>query len=186
MYVRQQPRNRRHAPRFFFAGVTLFAAATVLAGCSDKASTTIASAGTLAANATQAPTPLPTTAATGETIYRNHLASLSILVQSEFTKIGVQLNDPRATDDYIKGLTGSITSLQTQLDLLRRLSPPSEKYLAFDTALDASLADYQTGLTELQSGLQSADVEVIRSAGTKLSAAQAAFKTASATLPPPP
>ncbi len=161
--------------------------AVIASACGGGDNSTITSAETIAARptATLAPgvtiTPLPI----GENVYRNQVAALSSALVTEFTTLNDSLSRPQATDDWIRGIQTTLGQVKVRLDLLQKLNPPAERYVAFDKGLDAALGEYLVGIDELSRGLDAADTALIQSAAAKLAAAGVSFRSASALMPPP-
>ena len=99
-------------------------------------------------------------------------------------KLSGQLKAPQATQDWIQGVVANISQIEVELDLLRKLQPPSERYVAFDQALDASLDAYNAGVTELNKALTAADADGIAAAAEKMNAAIDQYKAALKMMPP--
>jgi hypothetical protein len=164
------------------AGVALLAGVA----CSDRGNATISSAGTLAAKpgATSTLGPDVTPVPVDERVYRNQIASLSRTLSVELASLSAALSNPQDTEDWLNGLSGNISQANIQLDLLRGLTPPAERYVEFDKALDASLNEHIAALDELTTALQAADTALIREAGIHLSEAGELFQAAVALMPP--
>lgn len=164
------------------AGVALLAGVA----CGDGGNATISSAGTLAAKPAVTSTPGPdvTPVPVDERIYRNQIATLSRSLSVELASLSAALSNPQDTEDWLQGLSGNISQANIQLDLLRGLTPPAERYVEFDKALDASLDEHIAALDELTSALQAADTALIREAGIHLSEAGKLFQAAAALMPP--
>lgn len=154
--------------------------------CADGGNATISSAGTIAARptGTSAPAAVGTEFPVDERIYRNQIGSLSRSLTVELGSLSTALSNPQDTEDWLQGLSKNITQSNVQLDLLRQLKPPSERYVEFDTALDASLDEYIAALDQLTSALAAADAAQITEAGTQLAAAGESFQAAAALMPP--